>query len=135
MHISFHSFKNAEWDKDDICQFEISISDTISPHQIFIETRNNNSYPYRNLWLFVDIQTPSGSVRRDTLCFDLANDFGKWYGQGLSLYKLEVRYEESFIFRKSGTYTFSFQHGMRDDVLKGISEIGIKVKKRKVIIR
>ena len=128
-HIDFRSFKNTEWDKDNICQFEFNISDTINPHQIFIETRNNNSYPYSNIWLFVDIKTPLGNLRKDTIGFDLADNFGKWYGQGISLYKLEVVYEKSFIFRQPGTYVFSIKHGMRDDVLKGISEIGIKLTK------
>ena len=126
-HIDFRSFKNAEWDKDSICQFEVSILDTINPYQIFIETRNNNSYPYRNIWLFVDIKTPSGNIRKDTLGFDLADDFGKWYGQGISVYKLEALYEKSFIFRQPGSYMFTIRHGMRDDILKGINEVGIKL--------
>ena len=126
-HISFRSLKNTEWNKDSICQFEIKISDTINPHQIFIQTRNDNMYPYRNIWLFVDFQTPSGNVRRDTIGIGLADDFGKWNGQGLSMNKMEVCYEESFIFRQSGNYVFSIRHGMRDDILKGISEIGIKI--------
>ena len=128
-HIDFRSLKNTEWDKDSICQFEVNISDTINPHQIFIETRNNNIYPYRNIWLFVDIKTPSGSIRKDTIGFDLADDFGEWYGRGISVYKMEILYEKAFIFRQSGTYGFSIKHGMRDGVLKGISEIGIKLTK------
>ena len=125
-HIDFYSFKNAKWDKDSICQFKVNISDTINPYQIFIETRNDNSYPYRNIWLFVDIKTPSENIRKDTIGFDLADDFGKWFGQGISVYKLEVLYEKSIIFPQSGNYVFSIRHGMRDDVLKGISEVGIK---------
>ena len=128
-HIDFRSFKNAEWDKDSVCQFKVNISDTINPYQIFIETRNNTSYPYSNIWLFVDIKTPSGDVRKDTIGFNLADDFGKWYGQGFSVYELEVPYEKSFIFRQSGDYVFSIKHGMRDEALKGISGIGIKLVK------
>jgi len=128
-HIDFRSFKNAEWNKDSICQFEVNISDTINPYQIFIETRNDNSYPYRNIWLFVDIKTPLENIRKDTIGFDLADDFGKWLGQGFSIYELEVPYEKSFIFRQQGNYVFSIRHGMRDDVLKGINEVGIKLVK------
>ncbi len=128
-HIDFHSFKNAEWEKDSVYQFEVNISDTINPHQILIETRNNNLYPYQNIWLFVDLKTPSGNVRKDTIGFDLADNFGKWYGQGFSVYELEIPYEKSFIFRQPGDYVFSIRHGMRDDILKGINEIGIKLVK------
>ena len=128
-YTDFHSFKNGEWDKDSICHFEVNISDTINPHQIFIETRNSNLYPYQNIWLFIELKTPSGNIRNDTIGFDLADDFGKWLGKGINIYKLERPYEESFIFRQSGIYTFSIRQGMRDKVLKGITEIGVKVTK------
>ena len=128
-HIDFYSFKNAEWNKDSVCQFKVNISDTINPHQIFIKTRNNNLYPYQNIWLFVDIKTPLGNIRKDTINFDLADEFGEWYGQGFSVYELEVPYEKTFIFRQPGNYIFSIRHAMRDDVLKGINEIGIKIVK------
>ncbi|MDR0231616.1 MAG: gliding motility lipoprotein GldH [Dysgonamonadaceae bacterium] len=128
-HIGFLSLKNAEWDKDSIFQFEVNITDTINPYQFFIETRNNNLYPYRNIWLFIDIQTPSGDIRKDTIGYDLADDFGKWLGKGISVYKFQVPYEKSFIFPQSGNYVFSIKHAMREDVLTGISEIGIKLTK------
>ena len=128
-YTDFHSLKNGEWNKDSICHFEVSISDTINPHQIFINTRNNDLYPYQNIWLFVDIKTPLGNIRKDTIGFYLADDFGKWLGKGINVYKLEIPYEEYFIFRQSGTYSFSIRQGMRDDVLKGMNEIGIKLTK------
>ena len=128
-YTDFHSFKNGEWNKDSIYHFEVNISDTINPHQIFVETRNNNLYPYRNIWLFIKLETPSGSVRKDTIGFDLADDYGEWLGKGINIYKLERLYEESFVFRQPGIYTFSIRQGMRDDVLKGINEIGIKLTK------
>ncbi len=123
----FYSFKNSEWYKDSVCRFEIMITDTLTPHKICLEIRNNNKYPYQNIWLFSDIETPAGKVRQDTLNCELADEFGKWYGQGISVYELEINYEQAFIFPQSGIYTFSIRQGMRDDVLKGITEIGIKV--------
>lgn len=129
IYTDFHSFKNGEWNQDSICYFEVNISDTISPYRISIETRNNNLYPYRNIWLFIEIITPSGSVRKDTIGFDLADNYGNWLGKGLSVYELEHIYENSFIFRQPGIYTFSVKQGMRDDVLRGVNEIGIKLTK------
>ena len=127
IYTDFRSLKNTKWDKDSICVFEVLITDTLTPRNIYIDIRNNNNYPYKNLWLFSDIQTPSGQIRRDTLNCELANEFGKWHGQGISTYELQIRYESSFIFRQSGIYSFSIRHGMRDEQLNGISEIGIKI--------
>ncbi len=127
VYSGFHSFKNAKWDKNDLCRFEIQITDTINPKDIFIETRNNNEYPYQNIWLFVKIETPTGNSRQDTLNCELADNFGKWRGEGINLYEMNFLYEKSIVFSQKGIYTFTIQQGMRDDVLTGISDVGIKL--------
>ena len=130
-YADFHSFKNSEWDKNDVCRFEIEIQDTLTPHYISIIIRHNDNYAYRNLWLFVDITTPSGAIRSDALDCELADDMGNWFGKGISIYKFEALYEQSVIFPKSGIYTFAIRQGMRDDILKNISEVGIKLTKER----
>ena len=127
VHTDFRSLKNSEWNKDSICRFKVDIQDISHPYSIAILIRHDNNYPYRNLWLFSNITTPSGAVRQDTLNCELADDMGRWYGKGISVYKFEAPYEQSITFPQSGVYTFSIQHGMRDDILKNVSEVGIKL--------
>jgi len=127
VYTDFYSFKNSEWNKDSICRFNVEIKDTLAPHYMSIIIRHNDNYPYRNLWLFVDISTPSGATRCDTLGCELADDMGKWFGKGISIYKLEAPYENYIIFPQRGVYTFSIRQGMREEILKNISEIGIKL--------
>ena len=129
VYTDFYSLKNAEWDKDSICRFEFEITDTLNPLNVFVEIRNNNNYQYSNLWLFIDIKTPSGAIRRDTMNCKLADDMGKWYGQGISIYEFEAPYEKSVIYTQSGIYTLSIRHGMRNNILEGITEIGFKLQK------
>ena len=128
IYSEFQSFKDAKWDKDSVCHFKVDIKDTLSFHNIYVGIRNNNQYSYQNIWLFIDLKTPQGSVRHDTLKCDLADSFGKWYGKGIGLYQLDIAYEDSIIFPRKGIYTFSIKQGMRDNLLNGISEIGIKIK-------
>lgn len=127
----FHSFDNSVWHKDSVACFEVSVADSLSAHDVFLEIRNNNAYPYKNIWLFVDFELPSGSVRKDTIECILADEFGKWYGNGLSLYNLTVPYEENLIFPQTGIYTYKIRQAMRNDILTGISDIGVKIVDKK----
>lgn len=128
-YYEFHSFESASWDESFICEFEVVIEDTVSLYDVLIEVRNNNNYPYRNLWLFVDFKTPEGKVRSDTLNCELADEFGKWYGKGLSLFDQDLPYDLAVSYPNTGTYKYSIRQGMREKELQGITDVGIKIRK------
>jgi gliding motility-associated lipoprotein GldH len=126
----YHSFKTDGWDRNDAAIYHININDTTNLFDVSFEIRNQSDYPFRNIWLFVDFQMPGGSVRTDTLGANLADVYGKWYGKGISLYSLTIPYETSVRFPKKGTYTYAIRQGMRENPLKGISDIGLKLSKK-----
>lgn len=126
----FHSIHDAEWKRNDIAVFEAGITDTLNLYDVSVIVRNNNNYPFRNIWLFMEFETPDGSLRIDTIGADLADEYGKWYGKGLSLYSYSIPYESSIRFPRSGVYKYSIRQGMREDTLKGISDIGLKISKK-----
>ena len=97
-------------------------------YDLTLEVRNNNLYPYQNLWLFCSEEQPIGPLRRDTIECMLADEFGKWHGHGISLYQSSFPIHSQYKFPHAGQYTFSFRQGMRDDALKGIQEIGFSVR-------
>jgi len=124
---SFRSLKESNWHKDSVLRFDVPVTDSLSALDVLIEIRNTNDYPYKNLWLFVHCTTPSGESRRDTVECLLADDFGKWQGKGLSLFELAIPYEQNIRYPRTGTYSYRIKQAMRDDVLKGISDVGLKV--------
>jgi len=128
----YHSFTNSEWNRDNPAVFNVNIADNSQPYNVSIELRNDNSYPFSNIWLFVDYKMPNGSVRADTISAELADVYGKWYGKGMSLYNLSISYEKMVHFPDTGTYTYSIRQGMRENTLKGISDIGLKVSKDRI---
>jgi gliding motility-associated lipoprotein GldH len=129
IYLQFHSFAGAEWNKEEAATFEVPIHDNTTPYHVTIHLRNNNRYPYRNLWLFVDYQTPNGQRRTDTLSVDLADAYGKWYGTGISLYNHSLPYQTGVQYADTGTHTYTLRHGMRADVLRGIADIGVRVRR------
>jgi gliding motility-associated lipoprotein GldH len=116
-----------EWSKDREYFFTFHIDDITVPYNITFEVRNNNLYPYQNLWIFYTEEPPVGDIRRDTLECQLADEYGKWYGDGISLYQSGFPIRSHYYFPLKGQYTFSFRQGMRNDKLRGIQEIGLRI--------
>jgi len=126
----YQSIDNRSWDKDSILVFNIPVSDTVSNHNIYINVRNDVNYSYSNLWLFVTIRQAGGDSISDKFEITLANPSGKWIGEGLGGLKTrEVMYKRNVFFPTSGEYKITVQQGMREDVLKGISDVGIRIEK------
>jgi len=127
---SYQSINGNGWNKDSICTFDIQINNPDLPYNMYVNTRNRSEYPYQNLWLFVKQITPDSVVTNDTIEFYLADDFGKWLGSGIgSVYNMPVLYRQKFKFPKKGVYRYEIQQGMRDSLLQGINDVGIKVEK------
>ncbi|MDR0506898.1 MAG: gliding motility lipoprotein GldH [Dysgonamonadaceae bacterium] len=124
----FHSFPESEWLRSDVVNFQFKPEDISLKYDIFLEIRNNNKYPFRNIWLFVDVIAPDGKQRSDTVNIELADVYGKWHGRGISLFSCSVPYETDVQYLYSGTYTYAIRQGMREETLNGISDIGLSVK-------
>ena len=118
------------WRYTDRARFEVVINDTVSLCNIYINARNNGSYKYMELWLFVDVFSPLGTVERDTVQFMLADYRGKWLGRGLG-----DKFDTRMIFRRkvrfpaTGKYVFEYEQATRDESLKGIEDIGLRIEK------
>ena len=128
----YYPLANAEWDRNNPVVFDVKIDDNSQPYNVSIELRNNNDYSFSNIWLFIDYKMPNGNYRTDTIGAEVADVYGKWYGKGLSYYNLSIPYEMSVLYPDTGTYIYSIRQGMRENPLKGISDIGLKVSKNSV---
>jgi gliding motility-associated lipoprotein GldH len=128
-HAFYHQYQlvDLEWSKDREYYFTYEIMDNSVSYRFLIEIRNNNLYPYQNLWLFCSEEQPIGPVRRDTVECMLADSYGKWQGHGFSIYHLEIPVREHHRFLHRGQHTLSIRHGMRDSIIKGIEEIGLRI--------
>lgn len=125
----YQAIDNSTWEKEKEYYFTFEIDDNSVPYNITLEIRNNNLYPYQNLWLFLNEEPPVGFMVRDTMECMLADEFGKWLGNGISLFQTSYPIRTNYIFTDTGRYTFSFRQGMRNDTLKGIQEIGLRIEK------
>jgi gliding motility-associated lipoprotein GldH len=119
------------WSLDFIPEFNPVIDDTTSICTLFLTIRTGTSYPYRNIWLFVNTISPSGNSITDTLQYILADEKGKWYGKGFGdIHELDLPFRRTGIyFPEKGTYTIKVRHGMRNENLNGVYDLGIRISK------
>ncbi|MDR0681209.1 MAG: gliding motility lipoprotein GldH [Dysgonamonadaceae bacterium] len=126
----FRSFPQAEWDQQEVVRFEVPVHDNSILYDVFLEIRNNNNYSFRNLWLFVDYESFDRQLRSDTVYVELADIYGKWYGKGISIYNYSFPYELNVQYSDTGRCVYTVRQGMRENPLKGISDIGLKISKK-----
>ena len=118
------------WNKDSVVVFHVQLKDTTRNHNLYVNIRNKGTYPYSNLWLFLTIGSPDGTMRTDTVEFSLAEPSGRWKGSGIGgLHDNQILYKSSVYFPRKGQYIFKIKQGMRDNVLQGIRDIGIRIEK------
>jgi gliding motility-associated lipoprotein GldH len=118
------------WQYTDHARFEVEITDTISPCNVYINVRNNINYKYMELWLFVDVYTPLGTVERDTAKIMLADHRGKWLGHGRgSKFDTRMFFRKNVRFPATGKYVFEYEQATRDELLTGIDDIGLRIER------
>ena len=116
------------WHKDSVARFDVEVMDTIKKYNLYINIRNKGNYPNSNIWLFMDIMAPDGTLLTDTVEYILAERTGKWRGKGIGdLFDNQFIYRQGVLFENAGTYRFTIQHGMRAKKLEGIHDIGLRV--------
>lgn len=128
----FHEFNDIPargWDKRNIQKFFPYIDSTNVCYDIFVELNYNNSYGYRNLYLFITAEnTDRKVIARDTLNCMMADEFGKWTGNGWgSSFQQTFLYKRRIMFDAPGTYTISVSQGMREDIIRGVERIGLRI--------
>lgn len=118
------------WHKDSLLVFDFPISDTLKSNNLYLNIRNDVDYGFSNLWLFVQIEQPDGLAVRDTFEMVLAEPSGRWLGQGMGGLKIrQAMYRNNVFFPRSGTYKVTVQQGMRETILEGIRDVGLRVEK------
>ena len=125
VYTQFCSIPSEKWAIDEVAPFDYTIADAEADYRMLIYVRHTERYPYQNMWLFVE-----DGQRADTIEFYLADDRGQWLGDKHNGFiEMPVLYEEARHFADTGTYHLAIQHGMRDSILRGVSDIGLEIVK------
>jgi gliding motility-associated lipoprotein GldH len=129
----YHTFRNIAtrgWDKADTLVYEPVVDDSTARYELQVELRHRSDYPYQNLTLEMRCSNPYGQpVLTDTLHFTLINDNGTWLGTGWGgLYDIAATPADVHL-PHTGRYRICITSLMTDTRLRGINDIGVKLKK------
>ena len=93
------------WNRDSIVKFDLPKLDPIKKYNVFVNLRNNDNYPFNNIFLLVSLENPEGLTKVDTLEYAMANPDGTLLGEGFSDTKeSKLFYKENLNFDKKGKY-------------------------------
>jgi gliding motility-associated lipoprotein GldH len=135
----YKAVPGSNWSKDTPVEFTFTAVDTLNKNNMFILLRNDENYPYSNLFLITELGFPNGETIRDTLEYEMATPDGQWLGKGYgSIKENKLWYKENIVFPVNGVYTLQISHAMRKNGsvngiadLYGIMDIGFEIEKSK----
>ncbi len=120
------------WLYEDQYSFEITVEDTISLHDMHLDIDHTPDFAYQNTYLNITTSFPKQEDKVERLNIQLAEKNGKWIGKCNSeTCKLKVYMLDKFKFADEGVYSFSISQYSREENLKGIQSIGLKVYQNK----
>jgi gliding motility-associated lipoprotein GldH len=131
----FDQYKSvgSAWHKDSIVTFNLPELDSTKRYNLFVTLRDNNNYPFNNLFLIVGLEMPNGFTKVDTLEYEMANPDGSLMGDGFSdIKENKLFYKEKVRFR--GKYKVNIKQAVRENgkvpgvtALEGITEVGFRI--------
>lgn len=134
----FDEYKSvgSAWHKDSIVTFDLPVLDSAKRYDLFVNVRDNNNYPFSNLFLIVAIEMPNGFTKVDTLEYQMANPDGTLLGNGFTDIKESKLYlKEGVKFR--GKYKVHIRQAVRESgkipgvqELEGITDVGFRIEQK-----
>lgn len=118
------------WKSNDFKTFKVPVKNAKHEYTMYFIMRNNNEYPYSNIYLFTELKSPSGEVVADTLEYQLAYPNGEWMGFGMGEIKQNTLvYKEKLALKDTGIYEINVSQAMREIDLTGIEDISLMIEK------
>lgn len=124
------------WHKDSIVSFDLPKIDTTKNYNLFLNIRDNDNYPFNNLFVIVSMEESGGVTKVDTLEYQMANADGTLLGDGFTDVKENKLYYKERMKFKAGTYKIHVRQAARQTgkvtgvaKLEGITEVGFRIEK------
>ena len=123
------------WNKDSIVTFELPKLDPKKFFNLYVNVRDNDDYPFNNLFLIVSLEQPNRKVKVDTLEYQMTNPDGTLLGDGFSdIKESKLFYKGKVNFSQKGIYKIHIQQATRQTgkiegvtSLQGISDVGFRI--------
>jgi gliding motility-associated lipoprotein GldH len=136
----FDDYKSVgkNWNKDSIVTFDLPKLDPKKAYNLYVNIRDNDEYPFNNLFLIVSLEQPNRKVQIDTLEYQMTNPDGTLLGEGFSdIKENKLFYKDKVSFTQKGLYKIHIKHAVRQtgkiegvDTLPGITDVGFRIESK-----
>ncbi|MCT4615903.1 MAG: gliding motility lipoprotein GldH [Marinifilaceae bacterium] len=128
IYSEYHDIPDYKWNKDSAVDFQFHLTNNMSAYNLYLNTRNIGQYPFSNLWMYIEMSYPNGEIEIDTVEQVLADERGKWLGDGYGSIMLnKYLLKKNINFADTGQYKIKLVHGMREDNIEGIVNVGVEL--------
>ena len=125
------SINKARWTYVNPIKIKVPIVDTAAAYTLFINLRHTEDYAYSNIFIRIKQGNPNKTQTVWRKEYTLANLDGEWLGTGSgNLRSHQLVLFKNHHFLHPGTYVFELEQNMRDNPLKEVSDIGLRVEKK-----
>jgi gliding motility-associated lipoprotein GldH len=126
------------WHKDSIVTFELPELAKEKQYDLFLNVRDNDDYPFNNLFLIVSLEQPDKKIKVDTLEYVMTNPDGTLLGEGFSdIKENKLFYKSNEKFDLKGIYKIHIKQAVRQtgkiegvENLKGITDVGFRIESK-----
>jgi gliding motility-associated lipoprotein GldH len=119
---------NRTWSYIKKVSVPVKIEDTNKPYNLYMNLRHTANYRYSNIFVLIHQIAPGGKRTTERKEFQLAYPDGEWLGSGSgNIYTYQLLFKENHRFNAPGAYVFEFEQNMRDNPLKEIRDVGLRV--------
>jgi gliding motility-associated lipoprotein GldH len=130
---------NEGWQKDSIQNFFFQNEDKLIKTNSYLILRLNQKYRYNNIFVIITASNSSETISRDTIEYDVADNFGKLIGSKMiNIHELNLLHKIDFQLMPKENYFINIEHAMRNvnetigvEKLEGVLDVGYKFEKDK----
>jgi gliding motility-associated lipoprotein GldH len=120
--------ENQNWTYVNHVRFDAKVDNNRVTYSLYLNLRVNADYKYSNIFVLVTESGPGLPATTKRYEFTLAAKDGQWLGDGSgNLYNYQMPFVSDFKFPGQGTYTFLIEQNMRDNPLRGVSDVGLRI--------
>ncbi len=125
------------WPLDQSIVFDIQ-EETAAPSDFFIHLRNDQTYPFSNIFLVAAVKKNDSLIESDTLEYAMAKPSGEWLGTGFtSVKESKLWWKENWQPQTSAPYQIEISQANRANgrakaapQLEGIVSVGLSINAR-----
>lgn len=123
------------WHKDSVITFELPQLDAKKAYNLYVNVRDNDAYPFSNMFLIVSLEHPNKKIKVDTLEYQMTNPDGTLLGEGFSdIKENKLFYKDKQQFTQKGIYKIHIKQAVRQTgkiegvaALAGITDVGFRI--------